>query len=166
MARYPAIHAPPPASVCRTSTECHRHRQPPPTESQQLVAEVEIFDSSSASNGSGTPAAVLPEARSSTDDDKREAGRIQAGAGDILKLVTDSDSWVEVVDADGIRLMYDILRPEAGRELQGTAPFLVFLGNTPGILITMNDHVVQKPEYDANRKTSRFIVYPDGSLSP
>ena len=82
---------------------------------------------------------------------------------DNFDIRTETSSWVEVVDATGKRLMYGMLEQSRSRTLSGKAPFLVFLGNTPGISMRMNGNDVEPPEYSARSKTSRFIIYADGS---
>ena len=137
------------------------------TESQRLFAEA--FDSSSVLSVSDISITVPPpEVLLSTDGNKnkKEIDQTEPKTNDILEIATDSSSWVEVVDANGVQLIYDMLQSEEARQLQGTAPFLVFLGNTPSISIAMNGNAVQKPKYSTSRNTSRFIVYADGSLTP
>lgn len=83
---------------------------------------------------------------------------------DTLQIQTENSSWVEVIDDNGDRLMYNMLSSEQECRLRGTAPFLIFLGHTPGISMIMNGTVVKNPEYSQTSKTSRFIIHADGSL--
>ncbi len=97
------------------------------------------------------------------DDTQKQATLSSPKKVDVLEIQSENDSWVEVVDANGARLMYDMLAKTQKRELRGTAPFLIFLGHAPGISMTMNGIAVKAPEYSQSSKTSRFIVYSDGS---
>ncbi len=48
------------------------------------------------------------------------------------------DSWVEVADATGEKLLYRLVKAPARRVVQGQAPFKVFLGYAPGVSINYN----------------------------
>ncbi len=84
---------------------------------------------------------------------------------DELNIQTEGETWVEVVDANGVRLVYDMLTQDRRLNLRGTAPFKVFLGNTPGISMTMNGITIETPSYNSISKTSRFYIDTDGSQS-
>ena len=81
---------------------------------------------------------------------------------DVMVIQTETESWIDVVDANGARLMYGMLRGES-RRLQGTAPFQVFLGNTPGISIEMNGKTMPSPDYNEINNISRFSINADGN---
>ncbi|WP_407275654.1 RodZ domain-containing protein [Halothiobacillus sp. DCM-1] len=54
-----------------------------------------------------------------------------------LKIaVTKADCWVEVRDATGKRLIYDVLKKGSERSLNGKAPFTVVLGHADGVEVT------------------------------
>jgi len=57
------------------------------------------------------------------------------------------DSWVEIEDADGKRLIYELLR--AGKQYQtiGKAPFKVFLGNAKAVRIEYNGEPIEVDKY-------------------
>lgn len=99
-------------------------------------------------------------------DSSAEYGEAGIVGDDLLEIRTDSESWVEVIDANGARLMYGMLESEQVRELQGTAPFQVFLGNTPGITMMMNGAAVEQPRYNVITNTSRFSLQADGNIRP
>ncbi len=82
---------------------------------------------------------------------------------DSLVLVSSAQSWAEVRDDAGERLLFDMLEPGASVRLEGTAPFKVFLGNAPDVSITVNGAAIQEPEYNRTRRTARFVVRADGS---
>jgi len=48
------------------------------------------------------------------------------------------DSWVEVSDASGKRLVYRLAKAPSRRIVEGEAPFKVFLGNAPGVIVNFN----------------------------
>lgn len=79
----------------------------------------------------------------------------------VARLVLDAsaESWVEVRDARGERLLYQTI--PAGRVvgLEGMAPFRVFLGNAKGVTVAIDGEA-----YDASRHrrgaTARFTLNP------
>jgi cytoskeleton protein RodZ len=61
---------------------------------------------------------------------------------DQLKIVVNADSWVEISDASGHRLLYTLIRANQEFSLTGKAPFSVFFGNGYGVEITFNGEEV------------------------
>jgi len=82
---------------------------------------------------------------------------------DILELRSVEDSWTEITDSEGERLMFDLLRGEEPRRLIGVAPFEVFLGNAPTVELKVNGIAVAPPRI-SSRNTARFQVGADGAL--
>lgn len=82
-----------------------------------------------------------------------------------LVLNASAESWVEVRDARGERLLYQTL--PAGRivGLEGMAPFQVFLGNAEGVAVAIDGEA-----YDASRHrrgtTARFNLSPPAAARP
>lgn len=63
---------------------------------------------------------------------------IPAGPQSRVVMMFAADSWVEIEDAAGNKLVYDLMREGRSHELTGVAPFKVFLGNAPGVKIEYN----------------------------
>lgn len=58
-------------------------------------------------------------------------------AQDDLKIaVTAADCWVEVRDAKGKRLIYDVLKKGSERSIPGNGPFTIVLGHANGVDVT------------------------------
>ena len=76
---------------------------------------------------------------------------------DRLTLSFRGDSWVEVHDATGERLMYRLGRSGETRTVTGQAPFQVLLGNAPDV-----DVKIDGKEFDVSAhtrgKVARFKV--------
>ena len=51
-------------------------------------------------------------------------------------------SWVEISDADGRRLLHGLYAPGSTREVSGTAPLRVVLGNAPAVDLQLNGQPV------------------------
>ena len=82
---------------------------------------------------------------------------------DLLELRSVEDSWAEITDSEGERLMFDLLRGDEPRRLIGVAPFEVFLGNAPTVELKVNGIAVEPPKI-SSRNTARFEVSADGVL--
>ena len=57
------------------------------------------------------------------------------------------DSWVEVTDNEGKRLIYDLLRADKEYTVSGRSPYKVFLGNAKGVRIEYNGELVNIEQY-------------------
>ncbi len=75
----------------------------------------------------------------------QEKQKLAAAATDVvlgtnsrLLLELSKDSWVEVEDAKGKKLLYRLIKAPARRVVEGQAPFKVFLGNAPGVSLNYN----------------------------
>ncbi|HEV3180862.1 MAG TPA: RodZ domain-containing protein [Steroidobacteraceae bacterium] len=62
-------------------------------------------------------------------------------------------SWVEISDADGRRLLHGLYAPGSAREVTGTAPLRVVLGNAPAVALKLNGRPV----------TTAGLVHRNGS---
>lgn len=74
-------------------------------------------------------------------------------AGVELVLSFSSDSWVEVKDSTGEKLLYDLYRKGQSKQITGSPPFNVFLGNAAGVTVEYNGQV-----YDATAHVSGNIA--------
>jgi len=99
-----------------------------------------------------------PIATSASDNNREIIGN------DILRITTSTETWVEIVDANGVKLMYGMLSGNNERIMTGTAPFQIFLGNAPDVRIFVNGTKTATPAYNAISKTSRFSVDANGAF--
>jgi len=68
--------------------------------------------------------------------------RMSPAGSDQLKIAVNADSWVEISDANGHRLLYTLIRASQKFNLTGKAPFTVFFGNGYGVEVTFNGEEV------------------------
>jgi cytoskeleton protein RodZ len=68
--------------------------------------------------------------------------RLSPAGSDQLKIVVIADSWVEISDANGHRMLYTLIRANQKFNLTGKAPFTVFFGNGYGVEVTFNGEEV------------------------
>lgn len=78
--------------------------------------------------------------------------------GDILAVSAEQDSWAEIVDANDIQMFSGTIK--AGRELNltGQAPFEVFLGNAPGVSLSLNSISVDMKKYIRYNNVAQFKI--------
>ena len=74
-----------------------------------------------------------------------------------LALVFNGDSWVEVTDARGERLVYRLAKAGMSRTVTGVAPFTVQLGYVPGVEIFFNGEPYDLTRF-AGRRSAQFNV--------
>jgi len=80
---------------------------------------------------------------------------------DRLLLRFIDDSWVEIADARGKHLYFNLGRAGQTRALEGQAPFEILLGNAPGVQIEYNGELYSHKRY--NRKNvARFRLGNEG----
>jgi hypothetical protein len=70
---------------------------------------------------------------------------------------------VEIHDATGQRLFYDIGQPGRVRTVTGTAPVTVVIGLVSAVSLQVNGSPLVVPRR-ANRDSTRFVVNADGSI--
>lgn len=74
-----------------------------------------------------------------------------------LAIVFRDDSWVEVTDARGARLIYRLAKAGMSHTVTGAAPFEVQLGYVPGVEIFYNGVPYDLSRY-AGRRSARFRI--------
>ncbi len=67
------------------------------------------------------------------------------GSGFVLTLL--EESWVEVTDQTGERVLYDLLQPGSDYPLQGSAPFTLLIGNARGAQLSRSEQDIDLAEY-------------------
>ncbi len=66
---------------------------------------------------------------------------VEAPKNEIL-ISLSNDSWVDIQDSTGKRLIYDLLRAGKEKRFTGKPPFKVFLGNAKGVRIEYNGELI------------------------
>ncbi len=112
------------------------------------------------------PAGPAPEAGAEVATAAATGGKTAqpAGAGpDRIEIEFNQDSWVEITDANQRMLLRGLLVAGARRELRGTAPFQVFLGNAPGVILRFNGQNFDMAPFVRSNNTARFALVGDHS---
>jgi cytoskeleton protein RodZ len=82
-----------------------------------------------------------------------------------LKLDLTNDSWVEVYDARGDRLFYDVASAGSVQSVSGRGPLRVVLGNAAGVTVEVDGQTREIPESAIDGEGARFVVNRGGSLA-
>jgi cytoskeleton protein RodZ len=79
-------------------------------------------------------------------------------AGDLthVRFSLNSASWIEVYDAGGKRLYYDLAPAGDTLDLSGAGPLQVFLGNAPGVTLELNGAPFDIKAYSRADNTAHF----------
>jgi len=76
---------------------------------------------------------------------------------DAMTLTFSDESWVEITDANGLRVMFDLGKPGQTSVLSGVAPFNILLGNSPAVTIIYNGEPFDQRRV-ARGKVARFTL--------
>jgi cytoskeleton protein RodZ len=94
--------------------------------------------------------------------------QVVTGSGDAASLThvqfsLSAASWIEVYDASGKRLYYDLAPAGNTLDLSGTGPLQVFLGNAPGVSVELNGSAFDIKPYSRTDNTARFKLGAPGN---
>jgi len=97
------------------------------------------------------------------------SGRAAAAAvpahGEIVAIfVYSSDSWTEVYDGTGRRLLYGLSLGHATRRLEGVPPLSVLLGDASGVTIEVGGHAESLSPFVRPDHTAWFLIAADGRI--
>jgi cytoskeleton protein RodZ len=93
------------------------------------------------------PAAVAAVAEPVAPESAPAISEPAPAASELVELVLEfsEPSWVEVYDATGAKLMFDIGQPGAPRTLSGSAPLNVLLGKAAAVQVTVDGRRIVVP---------------------
>src|SRR5579885_530741 len=114
-----------------------------------------------------TAAAALPPARAHaparTEAPATKPGSVPAGQIGVV-LTYSADSWTEVHDATGRRLLYGLFNGPAKREVEGVPPLSVLLGNASEVRIEVGGRTESISRFVRSDHTARFLIAADGRV--
>ncbi len=105
----------------------------------------------------------LPEHAASAASTTTPAGTARPRTVDVT-LHFSSDSWVEVYDAKGERLFYDVGSADTSRSLTGEPPLRVVLGNAPGVSLEVNGRAAPVPPSAVRNDAAQFVITRSGRI--
>ncbi|MBT8137487.1 MAG: helix-turn-helix domain-containing protein [Gammaproteobacteria bacterium] len=77
-----------------------------------------------------------------------------------VRLSFSGDSWVEVTDSEGNRLLYDMMTEGRVRNVSGIPPIEVFLGRNRVVRLDVNGEFFAVPRRAIRGNTARFVIDP------
>lgn len=83
------------------------------------------------------------------------------GFPDSLELTFTEESWIEITDANGRRVMFGLGKPGQTRALSGTAPFKILFGLSPAVSMRYNGEPFDQSQF-ARGKVARFTLGGQG----
>jgi cytoskeleton protein RodZ len=108
------------------------------------------------------PPAPPAAAPSSSPASTAATGQVAASGGATLMLAFSDESWVEVSDASGRRLVYGLVPGGVTRTATGESPIRVVLGNAPAVAVEVNGEPFNHADYKRG-KVARFTVGGGGT---
>ncbi len=75
-----------------------------------------------------------------------------------------ADSWVEVYDANGEKLFYDVGAAASSRTVSGTPPFRVHVANAPGVTLDVNGKPATVPANALKGDEAQFVINRSGRI--
>jgi len=127
-------------------------------EAEEPVAT--IAESEPAANEATAAGDTDVEVRAAAADGSLVVAQIAPTGTDKLRVVVHADSWIDIKDATGFQLTYDLLRAGELIELVGEAPFSVFLGNGHGVELKFNGEEVDLAARIRDDNTARLKIGP------
>jgi len=82
-----------------------------------------------------------------------------------LRLELSNESWVEVYDARGERLFYDVAGAGSVQSIAGRPPLRVVLGNAAAVTVQVDGQPRDIPAGAIDGEGARFVINRSGSLS-
>lgn len=108
------------------------------------------------SGDAGLIADDLEKSPNSNGEDKSSSSEGEAASiQSELTFYFNNESWVEVTDASGQRLLYRLGKAGMSQTVDGVAPFNIQLGYAPGVSIYYNGEPYDLSRY-ANKRSVRF----------
>ncbi|MBW4051151.1 MAG: helix-turn-helix domain-containing protein [Proteobacteria bacterium] len=114
---------------------------------------------------SAAPATAIVPRPSSTAGQVAKPGASARGEIDAT-LKYSADSWTEVYDGTGRRLLYGMSTGPATRQLAGVPPLSVMLGDADGVTIEVGGHEASIARFVRSDHTARFLIAADGRVLP
>lgn len=134
---------------------------PQPAEVQAIVAPPPV----AAAMTTDAQPIVQPPPPATAAVETREPSPTSPLPGKVrLKLTFKQDSWAEVYDGRGNRMMYDVGRADLPRVIDADPPVQVVLGYAPAVDVEINGAGKNVPERRINNSVARFAVQADGSI--
>lgn len=75
-----------------------------------------------------------------------------------IQLFLEESSWIEIVDGNGRRQIYDLLTAGSERSIELPSPVRIFLGNAPGVDLRFNGEIIDTATSARGDNTLRLTL--------
>jgi cytoskeleton protein RodZ len=139
-----------------------------PEPQAQTIAPSAVNDARQVAIPETKPVEVAPERPQAAPLREPQASAAQAmpvadGPSLQVRVEFSEASWIEVYDATGKRLLFDVGQPGRPRVVSGIAPLSVVIGLAAAVGIQVNDRAIVVPRR-ANKDSTRFTIGADGAV--
>jgi cytoskeleton protein RodZ len=114
----------------------------PPERPRTLSPEAALPRTTAPAAAPSTGAPAPPAGAAPRTSSTEASVPVANAGGSQLDLKFSGESWVEISDADGRRLLHGLIEAGGARALNGTPPLRVVLGNSPAVALQMNGRPV------------------------
>jgi cytoskeleton protein RodZ len=108
----------------------------------EISASASVASSVKVVETASTVAPVLAAASKVTADNAAPASSVAS-----VKIVSTTDSWVQIIDANGNKVLSEIIRPGIERTVDGKPPLAVKVGNAPKTTVYFHGQLVDLRPY-------------------
>jgi len=84
--------------------------------------------------------------------------RTAPSGSDRVRIIVNADTWADIEDSTGHKLIYDLLRADESILLTGEAPFIAFFGNGHGVEVMLNDQEIDITPRIRDNNTARVKI--------
>ncbi len=132
---------------------------PSPAVSAPTVSRPSATTPTANSTTTSAPSVSAPAVSAPTiEQELFSSGGLDAETGLLAEFVFSADSWVDVRDASGTRLVYELGRKGTTRSLRAEAPLTVFLGYADGVEVRIEGQPWPVPDRVRRGNTARFTL--------
>lgn len=137
--------------------------EPPPPVAESVSPQPPAAATPTATAAAPASATASASATSGTAEATPAAAPVRGKPVEVT-LHFAADSWVEIYDANGERLFYDIGSADSQRTISGTPPLRVTFGNAPGVTLDVNGKAATVPANVVRDDTAHFVINRSGRI--
>ncbi|HEX7237262.1 MAG TPA: RodZ domain-containing protein [Gammaproteobacteria bacterium] len=137
---------------------------PPPAEPERPTPVQEQRPAPASAAGAAVVESAEPDAPPAEPPaladaaDRNDVARPAAGVTAVLELAFDAESWAEITDARGERLLFGLNAAGRNVTLRGEPPFAILLGDADSVRLTVDGDPYAIPKTGRQGKLARFSV--------
>lgn len=147
------------APAAEVASEGSAVETPEPTQQSETDTPVDPAPSATPAEATSPPLSA-PVAEPETSASSAAASNAEPIQ---LRLEYSGESWTEIYDATGARLVFAAGTSGRVRTVTGVPPIQVNLGSVSAVSLQVNGQPVAIPRREG-RESSRFVIEPDGNL--